>query len=100
MKTICFFLYFSVLHVVPRQFVLMGCLYFQESCGNYKTDAMGTEGFDYIVIPMATKKTTDGKFVTSNADRFCGQNLAATDMGMAGKTICSKYLHYGVFVMQ
>jgi len=61
-----------------------------ESCGNYKTDAMGSEGFDYIVIPMATKKTTDGKFVTSNADRFCGQNLAATHMGMAGKTVCSK----------
>merc|ERR1712110_211325 len=65
------------------------------SCCSYKTDGMGTKGYDCLLIPGALKTDLTPIGVAANAfgaTMFCGQSkgLGTVKSGTASKTICSK----------
>jgi len=63
-------------------------------CGLYGADGKKSD-YDFLQIPMASKKTGSGDLVKSNDERFCG-HLLATATGKDAKTVCSKAVPFQV----
>merc|ERR1719510_2940883 len=72
-----------------------------DTCCSYKTDGMGTKGYDCIIIPGAVKTdlTPIGvKDKALNANMFCGQSkgLGTEKDKDTAATICSKTVPFSL----
>ena len=47
------------------------------------------KGYDCIIIPNATKKSTLGTLIPGNADEFCGRALATITSGTSATVCCN-----------
>lgn len=62
------------------------------ACCAYGNDGAGTNGFDCVIVPGASKGTNNADMLPG--DEFCGRMGFATDIknnNAAFGTVCSKY---------
>ncbi len=53
---------------------------------------MNTNGYDCLIIPIATKAAIQGMQIPGV--HFCGQNLVSANENMVSTTVCSKFMSF------